>query len=236
MKSLFFIVFCFGSLKSWGLPDRIVTVDLGVTFPQLSFIQGEVLAWKHWQLGLGLGMLPDAAFPTIKLREQTFSITDGVQYLSKPSVRPNLSSLTPFIRYFPGQNNFYLQVSYTMLRFNAFLKTTLQSVNMPISTYGILSGSFSLTQTIPTFSIGNLFMGKVYFFNVSLGASVLSSIWCRGGLDGLIPDLASDSVQSELKLKEMGNQMCETIVSEFNKQKTDIIILPSIALTFGISL
>lgn len=221
-----------------ALIPRNVSVDVGFGIPHLIFGQGIVKISDHWQMGVGYGLIPGAAAAGkgIKLDDQVFALQDGTEVGMTPVLNLNFNTLLPFIRYFPRDNNFYVQATYAMLQLGAEISGTLKTNDALGATVGLVTGTATITQPVPTLSVGHVWAGKVYFCDLSLGLSFFLPASASITLKSLIPDALGGSEGNETAINQLGNDLASQLNDNTGTYRDQFPVLPSLSLTFGIML
>lgn len=215
---------------------KILTVDAGVGFPNLISVEAALHILPRLHAGVSYGMYPSSFtfHPVLNSNEQSAKFSDGRNYTLTPDITSKLDAAVPFVRYFPGQDNFYFQLAYAILRVQSDVTSGLQDVNgIPVSG-AVIKGKVDFMQYMPTLSIGALFTTNIFFFNTSLGASVLQSITTKVSLTGELPDRlggsGGDNATAISKLEEELAKNSDTAVAALRNQVT---FVPSFYLSFG---
>ena len=217
-----------------GVPGRGLSVDFGVGLPQIAQVNGEAAFLDWLQVGFGFGMLNSSwvGLPGIKLPEKSVTIK-GNPFVFSGDASWTIQSLSPFIRVFPIERNFYVQLTYNMMRVSAIMDSDLVGTALTIT--DAVRAKATVTQAIPTLSIGHIFSGELYYINLAMGFSVIGTTSVDVEVTGNVPEAIGDS----------------NTASEFQKQKDDIAkaaqdsagairgevqVLPSIYLGIGFNL
>lgn len=224
-------------LPTWGFVarDKILGVDFGFGIPQLIAAQAQLMVLPHFQFGLSYGMVPGSMSftPQLSLDDRTASFADGNDYQITPEVSTSLASVCPFVRYYPTDRNFYVQLTYGLLRSSSDISSPLTSSDGQTIPGATLTGKVIYTQSLPTLTIGHVFSADTFSINLGMGISVLDSLSTEVSLSGTIPDAlggasgnsdAFDSFESEIALasQRAGREL---------RQKA--VIIPSLFITFG---
>jgi len=241
MRKVRYLALCLALLAAdaGALPERVGSIDLMSGLPQLMALEAQVVLWKHWQVGFGYGYIPglgQALGAGIKLNSQKITIPGGSIYNLVPTASYNLSTLSPFIRFFPRDDNFYIQITYAFIRATADVTADLQPVSTTVPVTGTVNGSITVLQAVPTLSVGNLWMSKAFFFNLSLGASFFFTTSASVSLAGVIPDASGSSASNQAALNAAESQMQNSIVQSVQTAKNQVFLIPSINLAVGIVL
>lgn len=234
VKFFSYFFFLFFSGQAIAIIERNVSVDFGFGTPQLVFAEAQAKISEHWQGGLGYSVSGFVPIPAYLLPSTTVLNTGPAGNLNfTPNVQPSLSGLTPFIRYFPSENNFYFQFAVHLLQLSGKVTGVLTSSDPLIPLAVNLTGNVSVLQTIPTISIGNIFAGKVYYINVSLGISFFSMAFADASIDGSIPDALGGQALMTQVATQLSTQMQTQVNTITALLKNQYPILPSINITLG---
>jgi hypothetical protein len=221
---------------SRGLPPRVLAIDFGVGFPNLPTIQAEVLAFPHWQLGFGYGsfwVLPPIPY---YVPSQSILFSDGNTYQVSPVINISFDVLQPFVRWFPTERNFYLQLNFATLRILMPYKSDVTDVSSGTTIPSSVMGNITIYQTMPTFSLGHIFSGKAYFFNVSLGFTFLWLTYTTSSMLLLNEALFGGAGSNDSQVATMNANLQTQVNAALAPYKTYYFCLPSIAFSFGIFL
>ncbi len=224
---------------AWALPERVGSIDIMMGPPQIVALEAQVVLWKHWQVGFGYGIIPGvgpALSNIINIPSEQYTIPGGSIYKLVPSATYGLSSLSPFIRFFPRDDNFYIQLTYGFLRATADVTATLSPVSTTLPISGSLSGNITVLQSVPTIAVGNLWMSKAFFFNLSLGASFFFTTTASVTLSGFVPDASSSTSSNQAAINTVTTQLQNSIVQSVNSVKSQLFLIPSINFAMGIVL
>lgn len=221
---------------SQALPERTLSIGLGGGLPGLVSLNAQVMATPHWQLGFAFGLLSGGGlggFSDVTLPSQQYSAL-GFAFEATPVVSASMQSMMPYVRFYPTDTNFYLEVSCTLLRLNAGVTTTLKSLSggPDLSAYP-MEGLLSLLQTLPTFSMGHSFRSQLFFIDFSLGLTVVGPIFTSvSSSSNLGAVLGQAGAQTLVDQMSAGTtQAAQGVVSTF---RHDFPLIPSFNLIFGI--
>lgn len=209
-------------------------VDIGGGLPALMVATGSVMVRPWLQLGLGYGYTPFSTSykPNVDVQRVTMKLADGNEYYLKGEPDTTFDMLHPYIRIFPTENNFYVQLSYTMFR----AKTTFAANLMQDDTTAFpdaLTMKVTFTQPMPTLSIGRMFIGKIYVINFSLGASFVMNGSADVRVDSRLPISVGADTLNEGALAQAKadvNDAAKRVSEELRKQ---FLFLPSIHFSIG---
>jgi hypothetical protein len=237
MKQKLFPVYFFLWLSAPALSmqvmDKVIGVDAGVGVPQLLAVQVQTLALPRFQMGLSYGMFPGSIGFTPKLSSQNSSVLfpDGNTYSFSPKGSVTLLSLCPFIRYFPKDDNFYFQFTYSFLRARTSFTTGIKDAVGTEVPGATLSGTVNFTQDLPTLSMGHIFANHLYSFNISLGVSLISQLSSTSEINGDLGFLPAGDVQNAVDSVQQNIQnSSQTAITELRRE---LSFIPSLMLSFG---
>lgn len=222
-----------------ALPDRTVSFDLGVGVPELLSLHAQVQAMPRLQVGLGYSYIPQSLIPPdlIRVGGGQINLADGKSYLLNPTVSPSALYFTPFVRYYPSSGNFYFQLSYSFFRMTGHLLSGLREVGSSTDLAGALvTSDVVITQHLPTLGIGHVFSGKVYFFNVFIGAAWLGSVSTSVTVQSNLPPSVGGDIANQSAVEESKADLQRKTEARVAELRRDWPLLPSIFLSFGIFL
>lgn len=225
------------AVSAAALPERNVSLDIGAGLPNTAFAEAQVLVTPRLQFGFAYGMLPvvDALLSSFQLPSQDFNLATGIPARVTPSLTGSFSTLSPFVRYYPRENNFYLQFSLTLIQLKLKVTGDLTE-QITGQKVGLIGANLTVTQPLPTLSVGYLFSGHEYYINFSIGASFFTSAFTSIELTGLIPDAlgGTDGNQSALgQIRDSFNEGVNNATAEFRNAYP---IMPSLIISFGFNL
>ncbi len=229
-------VACLVTLSARGttLP-RVLGFDLGGGVPELVAADVQVLFARHWQIGLGYGILPGfTSIPNIKIPDQSLNLSVGTFTLSS-QVSASLDMLTPFLRYFPTERNFYLQAAFSMLRAGFTVDGTIKD-SSGNAIGGTIDASVNVIQPVPTLSLGHIFASQAYFINLNLGVSFLLAPWVSTTVTGAIPSLLGGNAANQAAINSVQSKVSSTISDALRTAQQQVFLIPSITITAGIFL
>lgn len=224
------------SLKSRSvLQGKILTLDLGVGFPNLISVEAALHVLPRLHAGASYGLYPSSFtfHPQLNSNEQAAKFADGKSYTLTPDVTSKLDAICPFVRYFPGQDNFYFQLTYALLRVQSEVTSGLQDVNGVSVNGAVIKGRVDFTQVMPTLSIGALFTTHLFFFNTSLGASVLQSISTKVALTGELPERLGGATANAAALSKLEEELAKNSDTAVAALRNQVTFIPSFYLSFG---
>jgi hypothetical protein len=225
------------SSKVLAIAERNVSFDMGFGVPQLIYAQTQANVSHHWQVGFGYGILPGFSTLASQVSIPTITVNMGVagDFDIQPTMAAALSAWSPFVRYYPTDSNFYIQLSLLFWKVSADLTGALTQAATGIYG-GNVTGAVAIYQTVPTLGVGHVFAGKEYFINVLLGFSYfgpsLTSVSVVSGIPAALGGAALQStVESTVSdaLSTAANQATDQIRTQFP-------VLPSLSISMGIFL
>jgi hypothetical protein len=89
---------------------------------------------------------------------------------------------------------------------------------------------------MPTFSLGHIFSGKAYFFNVNLGFTFLWLTYTTSSMTLLNEALLGGSGQNDAQVQAMNATLQSQVNTALAPFKSYYFCLPSITFSFGIFL
>ncbi len=218
----------------------IYWLDFGVGFPQLTSIELAVQPLTRLQVGFSYGLVPGGGgagtvSPEYKLPSQNVTLSTGLHLtLHEPTASASLSSLCPFIRYFPNATGVYFQFTLGMLKAHNTLSASLYDVNGNAIPNASATGTIDVTQYLPTLALGHLFNSKLFFFSVNMGLSMVANLNIESKFESSIPDALGGNAANQAATDQINSKNSEAAskaTEEFHKLVT---FLPSLQFGFGI--
>lgn len=229
---------CLGlAARATTLP-RVLALDIGAGVPVVAAGEISVLFAEHWQVGFGYGYVPGlSALSNVKVPDQTVTLNGIPDSLTfSPKFNASIDMLTPFLRFFPTERNFYFQVAYSVLRMNMTVSGPLKDSATGTEIGGALSGTVGVTQPVPTLSLGHIFASREFFVNISLGVSFLLSPSVNVALGGTIPDALGGSSGNQDAINKAQSQLADSIQHSVDTARQQITLIPSVLISCGVFL
>jgi hypothetical protein len=225
----------FFSAELRAIPSRPFSVGFGFGVPELAFVEAQVMAFGRCQIGASFSYAPPALMPKdVPLPEQTVTLSTGDVFTYEPLVTPSFYMISPFLRFFPNtQNNFYLQFLFSVFRATATIRGDMTPRDNAILPSVPVTGTVSLTQTIPNFSVGYLFSTRIYYFNLNIGAAYLRPASTTTSVSALVPDSLGGSAGNEVQLDGINDDIQQSINDSSTTVRTTYGIFPTIHLSMG---
>lgn len=225
------------SANLFAIAERNVSIDMGFGVPQLVYAQTQANVSHHWQVGLGYGIMPGFSQVASQVDVPSITVNMGVagDFDVKPAISATLAAWSPFIRYYPTDSNFYIQLSLLFWKMSADVTGALTQSATGIYG-GNIVGAVAIYQTVPTMGVGHVFAGKEYFINVLLGFSFFG------------PSLTSVDVVSGIPTALGGAALAATVESTVSdaistaanqaatEVRTRFPVIPSLSISMGIFL
>jgi len=223
------------AVSAFALVERNLALGLSVGTPQLAALEGTVLMSPHVQLGFSFGLfgLGLAAAPTYTPASQQIALVDGNTYSLTPETTLSFNTLCPFIRIFPGERNFYFQLTAALYRVRADVTSRLEGGVLGTISTNAVAGNITLIQTLPTISIGHIFMSKFFFVNLSLGASFLANTFVSTELATSLPDVVGGNDLNKEPIEQAKAQIQTSLLTAADEFKRQFFIIPSLMLAIG---
>lgn len=224
-----------------AVPERTVSIGVGAGAPEIIFGAVDVNASRHWQVGLSYGLdgglLAQALTEGLRTSAETprnIVLSDGRTYVVTPQLDPlQFSVITPTIRWFPTERNFYFQLSWTMLRLSSSFTSGLADPALGISLDGVVFGTVSYLQHMPTLSIGHIFASKAFFFNIRLGASLPFTTSLSLTTRAQLPTLVGGLGPNQQAIQGFSDQVAAEALQAIEQAKREVLLIPSVAFTAG---
>lgn len=233
---------CLLCTQSLARPERTMSLDLAFGIPQVAWANGSVLVWKNVQVGFGYTYVPTSSVfgASFELDPIELELADGNTYETTPSVTPGAGILSPFIRFFPTDSNFYISFQYTYIQLTAQLEGSFRNTNLPIPISlggALLTGNIKVKQFLPTFGVGYLAIGRRVFFNLFIGGTVFGNISTSSNVEIYLPEEVGGLIGNAAVVEEL-NQNLNTELRDFTNEAIQDIkgtypFLPAIQLAFG---
>ncbi len=233
------LLLCLTHRSASALPERVLSFDVGLGIPELLFLHGQVQAARRWQFGVGYSYIPAAGVlgKSMDLPSTTLTLADGISYATTPTLVPKLSYLSAFVRFFPAENNFYFQFTYSRAQLTATVSSGLENTILSEFLVGALvSADVVFKQAIPTVSIGYLFMGKFFFANFSLGVSWISTLTSAVTINAVIPDALGGTAGNQAALDQFQTNLQNQGNTAASSLRTRFPVFPSLTISFGFQL
>lgn len=219
-------------------PDRLFMLGGGVGLPNLASVELSLQVLRRLQLGASVGIVPggSAVFPLIPLPEMRYTLPDNNDYALNPVASTSMDAIVPFLRYFPTHRTTYLQLSWTMIRTHHNIVSPLKSVLLDAEVPGTtITANVDITHTLPTLSIGHIFWRRLFFVNLSIGASFVLSSQSSTTISTQIPDPLGSIVASQPNVFDDYAQSMDQMISANVASVRDTIgIIPSILISAGL--
>lgn len=225
-----------------AIPERTVSIGVGAGVPEVVFGAIDVAASRHWQLGFSYGIdggLLGQALRFDDLRQtagQTRNVvlSDGRTYEITPQLDPlQFTMISPSVRFFPTDRNFYFQLSWTLLRLSSAFTGGIADPALGIALEGVVFGTMSYLQHMPTLSIGHIYASKAFFINIRLGASLPFTSTLSVTARAQLPTIVGGTAPNQAAIDSLANQMAADALQSVEDAKREIFIVPSAAITAG---
>jgi hypothetical protein len=216
-------------------PDRLFEIGLAAGFPIVAAPEIGIQLFKHWQFGLTGALVPAGILPTVALPSITQTVPPGVDLTFNPTVNSSAFMISPFVRFFPTQRTFYLQLTWSIGQLNPIVTSgvteSLTGLTIPDAS---LTTSVSITGMFPTLSIGYFFWRHVYFFNISLGATVLLSANTQVSGTVTVPGPFGGALDGDAVINSVSDQIVQTTNLVVEQIRNVAPFFPSIMISTGI--
>lgn len=212
-------------------------VNFGAGLPQLASLEASYRILPKWQIGAAYGIIPGGnpnLAPRFSLPAQNIVLANS-QFVtfSEPTVTSSLTSICPFVRFFPNPSSFYIQLTMALMWNKNDFESDLNDVNGNKIAEAKYSGVITAIQALPTISIGHVFHSNLFFFNVNMGVSIIANVTVQTAFSSQLPDSLGGDAANQDSLNAIDENSRDAIngaVAEFRKQ---IQFLPSMNLMFG---
>lgn len=192
------------------------------------------MIWKKWQIGVGYGFLPPVGIMStgIDLPPMSAKAPGNITIVVYPKATTGFSWMNPYIRYFPGTDNFYFQFSYFFYAATLNITSSIEDGNSQLITTNGISGKVTLRQFIPTLGIGVIYGSRLLFFNLNMGYSFVGATTMGVDLSGALGQLGELAPEA---IEEMETAMGEAVTTLSDGPKSLVANwpFPSINLSFG---
>jgi hypothetical protein len=208
-------------------------LDLGVGLPQIASVNGEAAFLDWLQFGFGFGTASNGMIgsPGIKLGNQQVTLVDGKNYTFQGQGNWSVATLSPFIRVFPVERNFYVQFTYALIRASATLNSDL--VGNGVRVPNAVQANATLLQAIPTLAIGHIFASRLYFVNLSLGLSMIGNTNVSVAVTNNIPSSLGGPTANQSAFNGSASKITNDATKASNDLKSKALLLPSLYLGVG---
>jgi hypothetical protein len=230
---LFLLLCC---TQAPAFPTRPFSAGVGFGVPEFTFVEAQVAAFGRCQLGASFGALPIPGLlpQNIPLDTQTVSLSTGDVFTLQPKVTPSFYLLSPFIRVFPSKNNnFYLQLMWSMLRLTATITGDMTPRDNPVLPTVPVTGTVLITQAMPTFSVGYLFSTRIFYFNLAIGVARMMSPTTTTSISAAIPNSLGGNSTNEVQLDGINSDIQSSVATASAEVRSTYGYFPSLHLSFG---
>jgi len=222
-----------------GSLESLYNVNVGFGAPQLTSIEAGLRVFEKWQFGLSLGGLPGNGpngllTPTFKIPSQNVTLTNGTHLqLYEPNVNVMLYSVAPFVRFFPNPSGFYLQMTLAGLRAQNKVTSEIKDVNGTTIPGASYDGQITVTQLLPTLSIGHIFASELFVFSLNMGFTFVASLSSDARFTANLPDALGGTTAAE-DLNQQASQLATSAANDAsNEFRKQVSVIPSIQFLFG---
>ena len=105
--------------------------------------------------------------------------------------------------------------------------------DLSLSTTGQIVAKATLTQSMPTISIGNIWRSRLLFVHLNLGATFLWTTYTSADIQGIMPDAAGSAEDRQKALDQVKTELSTNVNEKLAPLKAQIILIPSIFLSVG---
>ena len=231
--SVFILLVC--CRESFAFPTRPFSAGVGFGVPELAFVEAQVAAFVRCQVGASFTYAPPSLMPKdIPLEKQTITLSTGDVYEFTPAVTPSFYAISPFIRLFTSpNNNFYLQLMWALFKLTATITGDMTPRDNPILPVVPVTGAVTITQSLPTFSVGYFFSSPIYYFNLNIGIASMISPTTSTAVTALVPDALGGNTGNEVQLDGINSDIQTSVTNASTTARASYGLFPSIHLSFG---
>jgi hypothetical protein len=216
-------------------PDRLF--EFGIAFGVPIFISPEVAVqiFKQWQVGSYFGMVPTGILPRFTLPKITEPFFNGLVYELNPTGDTSLLMASPFVRFFPTERTFYFQLTWSVARSTHNITSPLrESVTGLLIPDATVNSLITITEMLPTVSIGYFFWSHVYFFNICLGATIPLTPAATATLSADLPLGLGGTLNNQVALNNIQSQVDQSMSTAITEIRKVLPFLPSVMVSTGI--
>lgn len=221
----------------YAIPPSGFSAGFGVGVPELAFGEVAFRAFGRCQIGLTATYAPPIGLPDpVDLPTQTLTLASSDVYTLTPQVTqtPLFYAIAPFIRYFPSvTNNFYLQAMFPIIKVNIKVDGAMTPRDNSSLPTVPLAGNVTLTQTLPTFSVGYVFSTRIYYINLAIGAAVMREPTTATAVSAVFPASVGGDADNELALEGINRDIEAAVTDASRDLRANYGIFPSLHLSFG---
>jgi TRAP-type mannitol/chloroaromatic compound transport system permease small subunit len=76
-------------------------------------------------------------------------------------------------------------------------------------------------------------MSKIFFFNISIGATFIMTPWTTVTMSSLIPDVFGGNAGNQVLLDSLNSSFQTTVRNSVDLIRNQLFLIPSIQLAFG---
>ncbi len=217
-------------------PDRLFEFGMAFGLPILASPEVSIQIFKRIQVGSYFGYVPGAFIPQFRLPKMSQKFFNNFTYEMYPvGNTAAVLMASPFVRYFPTERTFYFQLTWSVARsshkIESPLKETITGIEVPGAT---ISSLVTLTEMLPTLSIGYFFWKHVYFLNVSLGATILLTPSATATLKAELPLGLGGNLNNQSALANIQRQLDTSMGQAIDQIRSVLPFVPSVMISTGI--
>lgn len=223
--------------KAKNKPKRF-WLNFGAGLPQLASLEFSYRLFPRWYIGASYGIIPGgqsgSLSPTFSLPSQNVVLANK-QFVTfdQPTVQSSLTSLSPFFRFFPGTNEFYLQFTMAVWQVRNNFDSALLDINGNTIVDASYKGLITVSQYLPTVSMGHVFNSELFFFNVNMGITIAASTQVAVSSETILPDSMGGTSANQEQIDQINSKANSSIQDAMGTFRDQVKFLPSIHLTFG---
>lgn len=236
IRILTFMLLLSESVFAGSIRETRFMVDVGAGLPQLAGLDVAYRLFPSWQIGMGYGLIPggQGISPGFSLPSQNVTLANE-QFVtfSKPTIHTTLSSMCPFIRWYPNPSNFYVQFTLGLLQAKNDFESQILDISGNTITDAKYTGVITVTQMLPTLSMGRVFASDLFFFNVNMGVTIVATADVSTSLTSELPDRLGGNTGNQAQLDQVNENAKTSINSGLQVFRNEVLFLPSIQFTFG---
>jgi hypothetical protein len=216
-------------------PDRLFVVGLAAGFPILAGPEIALQVFKHWQFGATGSAVPAGILPALALPPVTQDTGFGFNISLNPIATGSGLLASPFVRFFPTKRTFYFQLTWAIAQLNSVVTSDItDSLSGAPIPGALFTSNVSITSMLPTVSIGYFFWRHVYFFNISLGATILANVSSQVNGSVTIPGPLGAFVDSQALIAGVQTEVNLATAQAVTQIRNTAPFFPSVMVSAGL--
>lgn len=227
--AFFFIHFAYAE----GRSGKNFSLAFDVGLPQLIGLEASYIGVPFFEIGLSYGNIPVNKYIGDNVSIDAVAI--DANYSVLPTTSFTLTAPSIFLRYYPNNEKFYFQITYTKWKLGTSISGNLIDSTGKTILSNALSGDVSIDLPSLDLIIGlKGFINDVFFFNIGVGIAYMLEAKHQvsiGGKFSFVQSILDPSLQDEYEAaKTLAENELKTSLDNFRQE---IPLLPLAFLSFG---